>query len=736
MADAETLCGICEVIDFEHYLKNPIQPGWRSDRGGIHLGFLDEILSKDNCPFCRLAMQYVCRQRRTLNPETTIGGKRVECWLDNIRSWQSFDRGCGYDYDFVDAQVGEDHTCTGREIYRFTITASAYADGEREITNATAIHILADRCRPLYKRYCGRLVRRSFADLGLVRTWLPTCEKLHGSACAEPDWLITERLGFFRVIDVKLRRVICAPADCRYMALSYVWGGPQKVVASKGNFSINTNGETYMDLPPVLPRTIEDAISVVIALDHRYLWVDSLCIIQDDPAEKHDQIAHMDLIYGSADLTIVDAAGARADTGLAGLSLGLLNDRQNFETVKGLQLALTLPSFVGVVDYGSPWNTRGWTYQERLLSKRALIFSREQAYFLCSSAVWCEDVISEPDVLTECVACKNLATGRAPQRTFSLNTSVYNMHSTPRADDSILQAYINVVGSYSARKLSFAADALNAVSGVLGQLERAGLGQLRNGIPESYFDIALLWHYQGEWSEAEQSIFPSWSWAASMAGAGIAWDITSYLSGVNILPAVSWHIVGGTGNTAAISSIGLAPHDRSELDPSPGPLCISPRSISTAPPFPSSICSTNPDGGYYLYFWTSSARFTLGKELTWRTPFWEQPMAFPFQILDLAGCWAGSLLMSRAVRDRFADHPQEFIFLSYGSEFDYHVAEKLEYAKPTIKRGQTGSQNRWCVANVMLIEWKGPVAERVAIGRIHVEAWKASEVQGRWIILG
>jgi hypothetical protein len=54
-------------------------------------------------------------------------------------------------------------------------------------------------------------------------------------------------------------------------------------------------------------------------IGERYLWVDSLCIVQDDPQEKHGQIANMDAIYGNAILTINAAAGQDANAGLPGV---------------------------------------------------------------------------------------------------------------------------------------------------------------------------------------------------------------------------------------------------------------------------------------------------------------------------------------------------------------------------------------------------------------------------------
>ena len=69
---------------------------------------------------------------------------------------------------------------------------------------------------------------------------------------------------------------------------------------------------------PLLPRTIRDVMEVVQGLKKRYLWVDSLCIVQDGPVSNSSQIAAMDVIYSLASFTIIAASSEDADGGLPG----------------------------------------------------------------------------------------------------------------------------------------------------------------------------------------------------------------------------------------------------------------------------------------------------------------------------------------------------------------------------------------------------------------------------------
>jgi len=68
-----------------------------------------------------------------------------------------------------------------------------------------------------------------------------------------------------------------------------------------------------------LPQTIEDALELASMLDLEYVWVDALCIIQDDPEDQGYQIGKMATIYSSAFLTIIAASGSHSDAGLPGL---------------------------------------------------------------------------------------------------------------------------------------------------------------------------------------------------------------------------------------------------------------------------------------------------------------------------------------------------------------------------------------------------------------------------------
>lgn len=114
---------------------------------------------------------------------------------------------------------------------------------------------LATLTRNNYKK--SYLIRPSSINYAKLKSLARSCEKNHGSVCtARPHY----QVAGLRVIDVSSRMVVEAPENCNYLALSYVWGQQPG----------STNGDALQCVPPL----IEDAISVTIALEYNYLWVD------------------------------------------------------------------------------------------------------------------------------------------------------------------------------------------------------------------------------------------------------------------------------------------------------------------------------------------------------------------------------------------------------------------------------------------------------------------------------
>lgn len=106
-----------------------------------------------------------------------------------------------------------------------------------------------------------------------------------------------------------------------------------------------------------LPKIIKDAMTLVEMLDERYLWIDSLCIVQDDEDDKSIQIAVMNQIYSSSVLTIAAASGDNVDAGLPGTNAGPRSFQRHIDNVQGLYFANLSRRFDAAISQ-SVWNSR------------------------------------------------------------------------------------------------------------------------------------------------------------------------------------------------------------------------------------------------------------------------------------------------------------------------------------------------------------------------------------------
>lgn len=186
---------------------------------------------------------------------------------------------------------------------------------------------------------------------------------------------------------VRLASTDILDAPIPYAALSYYWGGEQRHILSAAVTDTWQLAIPYHDLP----QTIKDAIHVTRELGLRYIWVNAICIIQDNLKDKQEEIEKMSEIYERAYVTI---AVARAKS----VEEGFLHPVRQYETIanKGFKLPYRCSSgeigSITILDlkpegefHVEPLDKRGWTLQERMLSPRLLIYGTEQVRWHCQS---------------------------------------------------------------------------------------------------------------------------------------------------------------------------------------------------------------------------------------------------------------------------------------------------------------------------------------------------------------
>lgn len=360
-------------------------------------------------------------------------------------------------------------------------------------------------------------------DMNRIKECISKC-------CASHEWCDPTREvqlpQIFRLIDVRRECISISNSHQmpKYVALSYVWGDIQDEGMIQSTRATISQFSRKMNIG-ILPATIRDAIIVCRQLGEQYLWVDRLCILQDDEDDKAQQIQAMSAVFSAAKLVIVAACGQGMADGLAGISRPRLT--QFSRQFSGMQVNVRLPSLWDVVGQ-SVWDTRGWTYQEAILSNRKLFFTDAQVFFECAIRIDHEEHLaysSFDDLLHNKqgypTSTSSLEYGflRTPRRHFD-ESELRGMNRR----ESSWQAYVRHVNRYRHRSLRYQSDILNAFAGIMWALYPKGT--VHYGVPSAEIDMALLWtpessdlqglgEGRGNTVSEQPSQLPSWAWASS-----------------------------------------------------------------------------------------------------------------------------------------------------------------------------------------------------------------------------
>ncbi|KAI0332048.1 HET-domain-containing protein [Cubamyces sp. BRFM 1775] len=341
------------------------------------------------------------------------------------------------------------------------------------------------------------------------------------------------------------RLIDCSDPDClrlietdgnmrgSYIALSYVWG-PK---ADQEHRTTGANVQSYMRSidSAVLPQTIMDAVQVTRALGVRFLWIDSLCIVQDSMKDMNRELARMQDVYRHAYLTI-DVGSA------ASVTDGFLRDRRPLDPDNWLPFICPSrrdgspvhePTHApighvywdaAVKDFAGLWTSdftisdtgsflsfqptshtvgRGWCLQERLLSTRSLIFTFETVQLRCHTLTRNVEGARHED---------KYDLPRLPEATFHPDREV-----VPGCDEwkRISMVWRDIVCDYSRRSLSNPSDKLIALSGLAGMFAPVLGPDYLAGLWRDTLLQDLLWESDSRGiAHPHHYRAPSWSWAS------------------------------------------------------------------------------------------------------------------------------------------------------------------------------------------------------------------------------
>jgi hypothetical protein len=349
-----------------------------------------------------------------------------------------------------------------------------------------------------------------------IRSWYEACRDDHDICNERGVGKGPSRLLFIgqqppdRRITVRL--VTCdTGVPPSYVALSHCWGASNHLQTTLDNLDEHT---VEIDIAS-LSRTFRDAIAICQYLDESFLWIDSLCIVQDDHEGKAAEIERMQSIYECASLTI---SAMSASDGRAGCwiprervfqipiddaqSAGLMFRRVHEVPSEHASFLTEFPDYVLETQY--PLATRKWALQERLLSQRLIHLTASELVWECRMHTSCE-----------CRILDRLSPG------FSTHQRVRDALSRPSGDrHEYIYEWMKLLESYSRGELTRETDALPAIAGLARKFSDRMSGGYFAGMWVEELPMTLCWFSRQPTEGVTPNerpatyVAPSWSWAS------------------------------------------------------------------------------------------------------------------------------------------------------------------------------------------------------------------------------
>jgi hypothetical protein len=533
------------------------------------------------CRLCEVLWDTLRKSNKNKEPPIEIDGKLTLCALKledfAVTSGQTAWKLPRLSIAISAVSPDELHTSDGiRDLFPDAVVKATYALQVCDIGQPTVKmtcdyfqEVVPDKFSSL--QAVGGRYRQLQVDTRLIKYWINRCDTTH-ETCPKTKPL---NIGDIRLINVNdcCVEVVSTNESVKYIALSYVWGEDiEHVTLNKTNMNLMHEKDSLARFR--LPNTILDAIKLAQLLGYEYLWVDALCIRQDENKgmaddlkargipewmiqalslqddedfDKFDQLGKMDRIYGGAHFTLIAASGHNADAPIPGLREPrphpqdqVMVSRKVEENVKDgtcmlkrdvLLMTTLRPQQLEQDHYleGTVWNTRGWTFQERVLSSPCLIFTDEQVYWECRNGSFCEE--SNFDMFP----VKTTRISREPWLLPDWNEVLAGCRSGPSEDATILalntyeklsNQFRHLVLRYTLRTLGQHRDGLFAFTGVLNSLTSSWGEDFFWGLPKSSFEQHLMWssgdnghrmgfHSAPDYTGVKWTLpFPTWSWIA------------------------------------------------------------------------------------------------------------------------------------------------------------------------------------------------------------------------------
>ncbi|KAL5336040.1 heterokaryon incompatibility protein-domain-containing protein, partial [Aspergillus crustosus] len=535
------LCATCQSVDFGSLLHDGETSLHRFEHNTVYLGTLEIIWHQalDGCPFCAdILLPIIAEVSResSSNPTSAVSAPSDSVFVCLVVQNSRFS------YPSVAVSHRSKEFYVGIDIRYNRESPPLFASSLGTLVRGNYDHFLVTGEQPvclLDHELSAYRTLKPRVDRELCRSWFDTCCGQHEtcrqniSSTMSPPSTPTERDGnrFFKLINVRTRQVVTMGnrAVHQYATLSYVCGEAYTlcILSESEDWMQDGEGNWVHPLPIELPNTLEDALIVTANLGLRYLWVDSICIAQDNEEEKQAQILAMHDIYANSEICIVAASGDNSRHGLPGLR----TTRNLPGSASGVPLRAGGSALVGPLQPALSdilqryrWLRRAWTLQEILLARRCLIFTETETFFTCSKVALRESLIGAYEVSDIFDHFTYMSSG----------LSAMPLTSKRVNSGEAIWMYEKVFEEYTRRELTYQSDGINAFRGVETLIAKRLDCEMISGCPVPLLGYCLNWRLQtricakDKWparrmlrdKENEKDnkhlvpLLPSWAWAA------------------------------------------------------------------------------------------------------------------------------------------------------------------------------------------------------------------------------
>ncbi len=375
-------------------------------------------------------------------------------------------------------------------------------------------------------------------NFAMIRKWIDHCDKRHFADCGRAPRYIENFVVPTRLIDVAavdesgsprlvLGTNILKDADHRYTALSHRWGSESARLIPQ---TTKDNVDTRLSMIPwdSMPKTFQDAIVITRRIGVPYLWIDSLCILQDDEGDWERECALMGKIYTRSYLTIAASASEDSRGGCF-----VQDDPKRVRNCTWMPdgILVTVHPAIDSFDcrISGPLSSRGWTFQEYHLSPRILHFTKGRILWECRDF----DGLAYENA-PRMYKSENRLRPRLIRRMVREDCSDFGLYHFPGHIEMMRPFHdwerdwwYAAVRDYSGRQLTRKSDKLPALSGVAGAMHAYTQQWYLAGIWLLDIPAGLLWSPTDEmykqpnqeqplpWQrEPLDPLLPYWSWAA------------------------------------------------------------------------------------------------------------------------------------------------------------------------------------------------------------------------------